>query len=111
LPKFLTNKNSLTMKKSILLVAIIAAASFTSCKKDRTCTCTTTTVATTTTSYPGTTPKTTSSTSTNAGVVTFTKARKGDAKAACLSQKTSDTDDSTPYVSTTYESTSDCSIK
>lgn len=30
------------MKKSILFVAAIAALSFTSCKKDRTCTCTTT---------------------------------------------------------------------
>jgi hypothetical protein len=54
------------MKKGLLFVAVISAFSFASCKKDRTCTCVT---------DPG------GSTS----VVTYTKAKKGDATAACLS--------------------------
>lgn len=54
------------MKKGLLFIAVIAAFSFASCKKDYTCTCVT---------DPG------GSTS----VVTITKAKKGDARAACLS--------------------------
>lgn len=53
------------MKKAILMVAVIAAASFTSCKKDRTCTCV-------------------SSTGTSS-VVTYTKSAKRDARSQCLS--------------------------
>ena len=53
------------MKKSILFVVAVAAFSFTSCKKDRTCTCV-------------------SSTGTSS-VITYTKARKGDARSQCLS--------------------------
>jgi hypothetical protein len=54
------------MKKSILMVAVIAAASFTSCKKDRTCTCV-------------------DSVGGGTSIVTFTKASKRDARSQCLS--------------------------
>jgi hypothetical protein len=61
------------MKKAILMVAVIAAASFTSCKKDRTCTCVTTN------SNGG---------AAYTGIVTYTKAKKGDARSQCLSSTT-----------------------
>lgn len=54
------------MKKVILFAAVVSAFSFASCKKDRTCTCIT---------DPGGSTE----------IVTFTKAKKGDASAACLS--------------------------
>ena len=55
--------------KKITLIAIAAiAVSFASCKKDRICTCT---------------PDTAGATATK---VTYTKAKKGDARAACLSR-------------------------
>jgi hypothetical protein len=98
------------MKKAILMVAVIAAT-FTSCKKDRACTCTDTKVTTTTTSFPGTTPTTKTTTSTDAGVITYTKARKGDAKSACVSYKKSDSGNPSTYVSWTSEETMDCSLK
>jgi hypothetical protein len=98
------------MKKSFLLVAIIAAT-FTSCKKDRVCTCTEVTTTTTTTSIPGTTPTTKTTEKTNAGVITYTKARKGDAKSACMSSKSSDSDNPSTYVSWTSETTTDCTLK
>jgi hypothetical protein len=53
------------MKKAILMVAVIAAASFTSCKKDRVCTCVNSTG--------------------GSSIVTYTKASKRDARARCLS--------------------------
>jgi hypothetical protein len=59
------------MKKVLLFVAVIAAFSFASCKKDHTCTCTTTST------QPGSTSYT--------SVKTYTKAKKGDAKKACAS--------------------------
>jgi hypothetical protein len=98
------------MKKSILLVAVIAA-SFTSCKKDRVCTCTDTTVTNTTVTLPGQTPKTTTKTETDAGVRTFTKARKGDAKVACASFKKTDEGSTPPYSTWTSEETVDCTLK
>ena len=52
------------MKKIFLFVAVVSAFSFASCKKDRVCTCT----------EDGYT-----------SVVTYTKARKGDARSQCLS--------------------------
>ena len=99
------------MKKSILFAAVIAVA-FTSCKKDRVCTCTETTVTTTTTSQPGKTPTTSSSTSTDASIVTYTKAKKGDAKKACLDTKTTE-EGSLPilYQTWTSETTTDCTLK
>jgi hypothetical protein len=54
------------MKKVLLFVAVVAATSFASCKKDRTCTCTDSTG--------------------GSSVVTYTGAKKGDARAACLSK-------------------------
>jgi hypothetical protein len=55
------------MKKITLLAVAFVAVSFASCKKDRVCTCTS----------GGTADK-----------VTYLKARKSDARAACLSYKT-----------------------
>ncbi len=57
------------MKKITLLATVLVAISFASCKKDRTCTCK-------------------SSAGTEVSKITYTKARKGDARAACLSYKT-----------------------
>jgi hypothetical protein len=70
------------MKKAILMVAVIAAASFTSCKKDRTCTCVDSTGGT--------------------SIVTYTKSSKRDARSQCLSKS---------YVvnNTTYTET--CTLK
>ncbi|MDZ4757041.1 MAG: hypothetical protein SGJ10_02730 [Bacteroidota bacterium] len=57
------------MKKTVLFVAVIAALSFASCKKDRTCTCTTTST------MSGATP--------SIAVVDFPKSKKGAAQAIC----------------------------
>jgi hypothetical protein len=100
------------MKKVILAVAVIATVSLTSCfKKDRVCTCTDTTVTTTTTTLPGQTPKTETETESGTYMVTFTKARKGDAKTACISQKYTNSGNQGTYVSYTQETTLDCSVK
>ncbi|HLC84114.1 MAG TPA: hypothetical protein VJI69_09805 [Bacteroidia bacterium] len=61
------------MKKVLLFVAVVTAASFASCKKDRVCTCTNTDTPT------GGTATTTTS------VITYTEAKKGDARSQCLS--------------------------
>ncbi len=60
------------MKKVLLFVAVVSAASFASCKKDRVCSCTTT--------YPGYigTPE----------VTTYVKSKKAAARANCLSYTT-----------------------
>jgi len=80
------------MKKVLLFVAVVAAFSFASCKKDRTCTCTDTST------MPGSTPST--------RVVTYTDAKKGDARAACLSgSRTYD------FGGTSYVYTSTCELK
>lgn len=83
--------------KKVLFIAAVAVASLASCKKDRVCTCTSTT-----TSTGGGTTIVTS----DASQVTYTKAKKGDARSACLSYTTTNT--STYGTSTT---TADCSIK
>lgn len=57
------------MKKLLLIVAVITAFSFVSCKKDRTCTCTTTSTAT------GSTTATT--------VNDYPKSKKNSAKREC----------------------------
>ncbi len=75
------------MKKVLLFVAVVTAISFASCKKDRVCTCTSTSNA------PG------SGSSTK--VVTYTKAKKGDARANCLSST---------YTSGTYIVTTTCTL-
>lgn len=81
----------LNKMKKVLFIAAVAVASLASCKKDRTCSCTTTSNA----------PGSTSSTS----KVTYTKARKGDARAACLSSKQDFT-----IGNNTYTATTDCSL-
>jgi hypothetical protein len=72
------------MKKVLLLVAVIAAFSFVSCKKDRTCTCTTT---------GSSTPD----------VYTITKVSASDAKNACLKTRT--------YTNGSSTSTTTCELK
>jgi hypothetical protein len=67
--------------KKIIFVAIVAVASLASCKKDRVCTCTT--------SGGGTSVK------------TYTKAKKADARAACMSTTATGTYGGVTYVSTT----------
>lgn len=99
------------MKKVILSVAVIATVSLTSCfKKDRNCTCTYTEVETTTYTVGGKTT-TETETSTYAVVGTFTKARKGDAKKACISYKTTDSEDLNASTHIDTETTADCSVK
>ena len=80
------------MKKIILFAAILSTFSVVSCKKDRVCTCVVTSDA----------PLSTNTTE----VTTYTKARKGDAKAACVSYSFPFT-----FLCTTYTSTHTCSLK
>ncbi len=56
--------------KKVLFIALVAAASLASCKKDRTCSCT----------YTSTDPSFTTYTQ----VYTFNDAKKSDAKKACI---------------------------
>ncbi|MCW3084181.1 MAG: hypothetical protein JWP12_1547 [Bacteroidetes bacterium] len=63
--------------KKVLFIAVVAVASLASCKKDRTCTCTSSN------SVSGADPIPT--------VKTYTKAKKGDARAACLSYTRTET--------------------
>jgi hypothetical protein len=107
------NLKTKTMKKVMLFVAVIAAASFTSCKKDRECTCTTTTT-TTTHVYGSGFDDTDTDVSTETIIYKFTKAKKGDARAACLSY-TYQTKDSDVSGGLTYDVTTDvaadCKLK
>ncbi len=57
------------MKKLLLIVAVITAFSFVSCKKDRVCTCTYTIGGATSTD-----------------ITTYTKSMKGDARERCMSE-------------------------
>ncbi|OFX28672.1 MAG: hypothetical protein A2X08_04560 [Bacteroidetes bacterium GWA2_32_17] len=66
------------MKKLLLIVAVITAFSFVSCKKDRTCTCTT--------SVNGTVVG-------DPNITTYNKSMKGDARLFCMS--TTEVDGST----------------
>ena len=68
--------------KKVIFIAIVAVASLASCKKDRTCTCTTT--------------------GGGSSVVVYTKAKKSDARAACLS---------TTYTSTYGSYVKTCTLK
>jgi hypothetical protein len=58
------------MKKVLLLVAVVAAFSFVSCKKDRVCTCTTS--------------STEVGSSSSTFIVTYTKSMKHDARGNCM---------------------------
>ncbi len=60
--------------KKIIFIAVVAVASLASCKKDRTCTCTQTST------QPGYTGGT--------QVYTVVKAKKSDAKKACITSST-----------------------
>ena len=80
------------MKKIAILSIVFAGLAFASCKKDRTCSCTSSST------VPGSTSSTTE--------YTIVKAKKGDAKRACV--KT--TNDYT-VGGTTYTSTQDCKLK
>ena len=80
------------MKKLTILSVAFLAISFASCKKDHTCTCTSSST------VPGSTSSTTE--------YTIVKAKKGDAKRACV--KT--TNDYT-FGGSTYTSTHDCKLK
>ena len=60
------------MKKVLLFGAVVAAFTFASCAKDRTCTCVNTSTA------PGSVSTT--------DIITFTKAKKGDARYFCMSE-------------------------
>jgi hypothetical protein len=68
--------------KKVIFIAVVAVASLASCKKDRTCTCT--------------------SAGGGSSVTTYTKAKKGDARAACMSTTST-------YGSTSYTTT--CTLK
>lgn len=65
------------MKKLTILAVAALAISFASCKKDHTCTCTTVTTFT-------------GGSTTGTSTWTILKAKKGDARAACLSTKSTD---------------------
>ena len=74
------------MKKLILFTAVVAAVSFASCKKDRTCTCTNSNTDVQTVVVDWQTSPTTTTTTTTPGsdvtTTTFLAAKKGDAKKA-----------------------------
>ena len=75
--------------KKVIFIAVVAVASLASCKKDHTCTCTSTSDA----------PGSTSSTQ----VYTVVKAKKSDAKKACITSKTTN--------SAGYTTTNTCELK
>jgi hypothetical protein len=64
------------MKKTILFIAVLSAFSFASCKKDRVCTCTSTVNGVS---------------SGSPEIITYTKAKKADARAACSSVTVTET--------------------
>lgn len=101
------------MKKITLFAAAVLAVSFTSCKKDHTCTCTEVSTTTKVTTTPiGS--NTVTDTDTYTGDITYTKARKGDAKAKCISYKenfTTTEKSGSTTVTTTYDNKGDCSLK
>lgn len=85
------------MKKITLMAAVIVAASFASCKKDRTCECTYTTSGT-------------SNVTSHTSSTVITKVKKSDAKYLCT--KDTQTNSYTSGGSTNSStSTSDCKLK
>lgn len=83
------------MKKVLLLVAVISAFSFVSCKKDVTCTCTTVS-----------TPSGGGTATTTVSTVTYNDARKGDAKSHCLNATATQ-----DYMGTTVTHVRTCELK
>jgi uncharacterized phosphosugar-binding protein len=101
------------MKKSMILAMAVAALSFTACKKDRTCTCTVTTTTTTTTTNGSNTTVSTNQDNTT-DVTVYNKAKKGAARANCLSYKTEDSNTSTFGSTTVVQAQTEegsCSLK
>ena len=101
------------MKKLVLFVAVVSAASFASCKKDRTCKCDYTKTTTTTTTISGGSTTTTTDTDNSSSEVIYTDAKKGDARGACLSYTTTDEDSysgSGYTVATKVDTEADCSL-
>ncbi len=82
------------MKKIFLLLSIVAVASLTSCKKDRTCSCTTTDTYPTVAGYS----------ETNTSEFKMTKISKGSAKRGCVKTTTTGNGSS-------YSTTVDCKLK
>lgn len=80
------------MKKVLLFVAVVTAASFASCKKDRVCTCTTTPTSGTASTYE----------------ITYFESKKHDARAACAAEATQT--NYTAPVATTGDKTT-CELK
>lgn len=100
------------MKKITLFAFAIAALSFASCKKARTCTCTNTVSKTTT--YPNGTVDNDPSYSYSDAFVSTTKLSKKSAKGLCASGKLVETEtDTTPAGTTTEVTTTDksCTVK
>jgi len=101
------------MKKITLFVFAIAALSFASCKKARTCTCTNTTSGTTTHSNGAPTTSSQSGSYTTA-FVTTTKLSKKSAKGICASGKEVETEVTTTSADTKTEITTtdrSCTVK
>lgn len=103
------------MNRTILPAFIIATMIFTCCKKERTCNCTIDTFVTTTVSGPGMSPTTTTRTTNNSKKIIFEKARKKDAKSACVSYKQNYHDGTTTSNGYTYyletNITGDCKLE
>lgn len=92
------------MKKLVLFVAVVSAASFASCKKDRTCKCDVTVSQTTTTTPNGGSTTTITNSDSYTTETVYTKAKKGN---VCLSYESTDTNDNsgTGYTSETVTKT------
>lgn len=84
------------MKKTLLLLSVVALSALTSCKKDRVCACT----------YTTTAPSTPGVSTTSTSEFTMTKISKGAAKNACV--KTTEDNISGGV---TYTDTKDCKLK
>lgn len=79
------------MKKILLFVAVVTAASFASCKKDRSCTCTGTSNTTDVTTWDSSSTVETETTSTPSNnVIIYNEAKKGHAKKACIDSNSED---------------------
>lgn len=82
------------MKKVLLFVAVVTAASFASCKKDRTCTCTSTSGGVTTTT-----------------VTVIHEAKKADARQMCYGTQTTTTTAGGGFSGSTVGADETCELK
>lgn len=92
---FFSPLNKITMKKIILIIAVVGLA--TSCKKDRVCTCTNSQIVTNSNN---------TNTSSQVYDVTLVKVSKRTAKLACIHTKSSNVNNNTTVTSDT-----DCKLK